>query len=212
MESTISVNVTKFNKKYRIESARMQNWDYANEGAYFITICTKDRVQYFGEIVNGEMQLNELGNIVQTEWIRTLQLRPDMNLELGEFVVMPNHFHAIIIIGENKYNGHGDGDRRDAMHRVSTIQTTASTGTTESQNHFGPQSKNLASIVRGFKSSVTTKARKMVNVDFAWQSRYHDHIIRNSVSFENIQQYIITNPQKWLDDLFNPLKNPDAIK
>lgn len=79
MESTISVNVTKFNKKYRIESARMQNWDYANEGAYFITICTKDRVHYFGEIVNGEMQLNELGNIVQSEWVRTPQLRPDMN-------------------------------------------------------------------------------------------------------------------------------------
>lgn len=133
---------------------------------------------------------------------------------MGEFVVMPNHFHAIILIGENKYNGNGDGDRdvhrnvyrRDAMHCVSTTRTT------DAQNHFGPQSKNLASIVRGFKSSVTTKARKMVNVDFAWQSRYHDHIIRNSVSFENIQQYIITNPQKWLDDLFNPLKNPDAIK
>ena len=168
----------KYQNKYRIPSSRLHGYDYGQEGAYFITICTKDRLHYFGEIVDGEMQLNEIGKTAEQEWIKTPGIRPDMNLELGEFVVMPNHFHAIIIIGHNKYNAsHGNG--RDAMHRVSA----------DGKNKFGPQSKNLASIVRGFKSAVTTFARK-IPTDFAWQPRYHDHIIRNSGSFQRIQNYI----------------------
>jgi REP element-mobilizing transposase RayT len=78
-----------------------------------------------------------LGKIAEMEWIKTPELRPDMKLELGEFVVMPNHFHAIIIIGENKYNMKTDSKR---------------------VNKFAPQSNNLSSIIRGFKSSVTTNA------------------------------------------------------
>jgi len=81
------------------------------------------------------------------------------------------------------------------MHRVSTT-------TPEPINKFGPQSKNLASIVRGFKSSVTTNAR-IIHADFAWQSRFHDHIIRDSESFERIQNYIANNPMNWKDDKFN---------
>ncbi len=119
---------------------------------------------YFGEIENDEMVLNELGLIVNTEWEKTLEIRPDMNLELGEFITMPNHFHAIIMIGENKFNKRGNG--RDAMHRVSTAT-----------NKFGPQSKNLGSIMRGFKSAVTTASKKL-NIEFGWQARFHDHIIR----------------------------------
>ncbi len=94
----------KFKNKYRIPSARLQNWDYGSPGLYFITICTKDRQHYFGRIENHKMILNELGLITNAEWEKTLQIRPDMNLELGEFVTMPNHFHAIIMIGENEYN------------------------------------------------------------------------------------------------------------
>jgi putative transposase len=80
------------------------NWDYGSEGMYFITICTKNRVHLFGEIRNGEMQLSEIGEIVQQEWLKTPKIRPDMNLHLGEFVVMPNHFHGVLIIGQNLYN------------------------------------------------------------------------------------------------------------
>ncbi|MEQ9440067.1 MAG: transposase, partial [Cyclobacteriaceae bacterium] len=81
-----------------------------------------------------------------------------------------------------------------AMHRDST--------TTNTNNTFGPQSKNLASIIRGFKSAVTTRARKMGNPHFAWQSRYHDHIIRHGVSFRRISQYIRNNPLQWKEDRF----------
>ncbi|MBO3100023.1 transposase [Gelidibacter pelagius] len=179
----------KFNNKYRIPSARLQSWDYGNSGLYFITICTKNREHYFGDIRNGKMNLSEIGDIVKSEWIKTFDMRPDMNLEMDEYVVMPNHFHAIIGIGENRYNITGTDamHRRDAMHCVST-----NTGT----NQFGPQSKNLASVIRGFKIGVTTNARK-INPDFAWQSRFHDHIIRNDRALKNIQRYIINNPLQW---------------
>ena len=213
--------MSKFKNKYRIPPARLENWNYAAAGSYFITICTRNRAHYFGEIVGDEMQLTELGKIAETEWLKTIDMRPDMNLEMGEFIVMPNHFHAIIIIGDNEFNrgdyanGNGDGGGdggggRDAMHRVSTGATA--TGATPSSsngiNTFGPQSKNLASIMRGFKSAVTTQARKMGDKNFEWQERYHDHIIRNWASFERIQYYIANNPAKWKEDTFNNDNSP----
>ena len=184
----------KYQNKYRIPSARLQRWDYSWAGAYFITICTNDRLHYFGEIENGKMILNEIGEMVQNEWMLTPKIRPDMNLDLGEFVVIPNHFHGILIIGENEYNGGGD-NARDAMHCVSTPTPT------ETTNQFGPQRKNIASVTRGFKSSVTKNAR-LIHPDFAWQPRFYDHIIRDDKSFNNISNYIINNPEIWDNDKF----------
>ncbi|MGC8803495.1 MAG: transposase [Bacteroidales bacterium] len=183
----------KYKNKYRISSARAQWWDYRNAAAYFITICTQHREHFFGKIINGQMELSEIGKIVESEWLKTFGLRTDMNLIMGAFVVMPNHFHAIVGIGDNEYNTPRRG--RDAMHGVSTTVPIVP------QNHFGPQSKNLASIVRGFKSSVTVAARK-INPAFAWQSRFHDHIIRNHESFQRITQYILNNPTNWQKDNF----------
>ena len=130
-------------------------------------------------------------------------MRKDMNLIQDEFIVMPNHFHAILIIRENQYNTQRDIPRRGAMHCASTDETnnTNDIKETQSQNKFGPQSKNLASIVRGFKIAVSTNARKL-NTNFAWQPLYHDHIIRNDESYERIRNYIINNPSKWKEDKF----------
>ncbi len=179
----------KFQNKYRIPSARLPNWDYGSDAAYFVTICTKSREHYFGEIIDDKMQLSGIGKLVNSEWLKTIEIRSDMNIAMGEFIVMPNHFHGIIIIGENKYNG--SNDCRDAMHGVST----------EYVNKFGPQRKNLSSVIRGFKSAVTINARK-INSQFEWQSRFYDHIIRDDESFVNIQNYIINNPKNWKDDKF----------
>jgi putative transposase len=195
--------VTQYHNKYRIESTRLRHWNYGAMGSYFVTICTQNREHFFGHVGNGEMHLNDIGLLTETEWLKTISLRPYMNLELGNFVVMPNHFHGIIIIGDNEYNRDGGGDDadvdngRDAMHGVST-----NTSPDPPANHFGPQSKNLASIIRGFKSSVTTHARKMGNAQFQWQPRFHDHIIRDARAFEKIQQYIANNPINWKDDKF----------
>ena len=185
----------KFNHRNR-KSPRHPYWDYGRAAAYFVTICTQDRVHYFGEIENGIMCLNPLGTMAHQEWYKTLEIRPDMNLELGEFVVMPNHVHGIIIIGENEYNmdAHRDGGGRDAMHFVPT--------TTVPINQFGPQRKNLSSIIRGYKSAVTQFARKN-DIEFQWQSRYHDHIIRDAASFGRISNYIINNPLNWDKDKFH---------
>ncbi|MCK4361319.1 MAG: hypothetical protein KAV70_06210 [Bacteroidales bacterium] len=199
----------KYKNKYRIASARLQNWDYGSNATYFITICTASREHYFGKIVKNKMQLFEIGWIAKNEWLKTPEIRPDMNLLLDKFIVMPNHFHGIIIIGENEYNmkrdTKRDTKRRDAMHCVSTIATIATTTTTatnnDTKNEFGPQSKNLASIIRGFKSSVTTFAHKN-NIKFGWQSRYHDHIIRNDAEYNRIKTYIIENPANWPQDKF----------
>ncbi len=103
-----------------------------------------------------------------------------MNLELGEFVVMPNHVYGIVMIGENEYNAQRNS---------------------ESKNQFAPQSKNLGSIIRGYKSSVTAYARKN-NIEFDWQPRFHDHIIRSMDAYAKISDYIISNPARWQTDKF----------
>lgn len=271
----------KYKNKYRIASARAQWWNYGWCAAYFITVCTQNREHYFGDIINGEMILSEIGDITQSEWFKTFEMRPDMNLYRGEFMIMPNHFHAIIGIGDNAYNRQSDGgngiqfgeecdgrdgerngglnggwnhesngerncglnggrdgerdggwnhesnggsnggsNRRDAMHCVSTITnpiknpiknpTQISTQIpsppsppipNSPQNQFGPQSKNLASIVRGFKIGVTKNARK-IDINFGWQTRFHDHIIRNDTEYQRIATYINNNPANWQHDKF----------
>ena len=80
-----------FNNKYRIPSTRLRNWNYANEALYFVTICTKNRENFFGEIIDSILQPTEIGKTAYTEWYKTIELRPDMNLESGEFSLMPNH-------------------------------------------------------------------------------------------------------------------------
>ena len=106
----------KFRNKYRIPSARAPWWDYGWNALYFVTICTKEKEHFFGQVVNEEMQLSEIGEIVKIEWLKTFDLRPDMNLIMDEYVIMPNHFHAIIGIGKNQYN---TSHCRDAKHCVS---------------------------------------------------------------------------------------------
>jgi putative transposase len=179
----------KFQNKYRIPSSRLKNWDYGHSAAYFITICTANREHFFGEIENANMLVSEIGAIAQQEWLKSTEIRPDMNLFMGDFVLMPNHFHAIVFIGDNQYN---TSESIDGKPIVST----------HLPNRFGAQSKNLASIVRGFKSAVTTYARKN-NIPFDWQTRYHDHVIRNEAEYQKITHYIQYNVIRWEDDKLN---------
>ena len=158
----------KYQIQYRIPSARWQSWDYHAAAAYFITICTANREQFFGHIENGVMQLTELGNICEREWIKTPDIRPDMNLTLDAFIVMPNHFHGIIVIGDNQFNADENAIQIGGL--------------------FAPQAKNLASILRGFKSAVTSHARKC-KIVFDWHTRFHDHVFRNATEFEFIRDY-----------------------
>lgn len=159
-------------KIYRVDTARMSGWDYGARGAYFITINVKYRKPVFGEVVGDRMVLSRLGRYAEEAWRATPGIRPDMALQLGAFVVMPDHFHAILVIGDNQFN---------REHRRSM---------------FGPQSHNLASVVRGFKSSVTSFARRE-GIPFEWQPRFYDSIIRSRVGIARVTAYIEKNPAKW---------------
>ncbi len=185
----------KFKNKYRIKSTRLQNWDYGSNGMYFITICTQNREHFFGEIIDGKMQLTEIGKMAEKYWHEIPEHFPFV--KLGEFVVMPNHMHGIIIIDKMD----DDAPAMVETQNFASLRQTASSKTVSSKNKFGPQSKNLASIVRGYKIGVTKNARK-INANFGWQSRFYDHIIRNDKSFNNISNYIINNPKKWDEDKF----------
>ncbi len=208
----------KFQNKYRIESARLQHWNYGLDAAYFITICTKDRKCYFGNIIDGAMQLSRAGIIANVFWDNIKNHAK--KIELGEFVVMPNHIHGIIILdGNNPVGDDGKTDENtvetrpavETRHALS-LQTSPppwssppdqSPGEkTIGQKRFQNQGKNtISSIVGSYKSAVTRHCNRL-ELDFAWQSRFYDHIIRDQKSFERISEYIQNNPTKWKGDKF----------
>ena len=174
--------------KFKNDSLRAKWWDYSNAATYFITICTKDRVPFFGEVLLGKMELSEVGKIAVEEWIKTVGLRPQMKIALHNYVVMPDHFHAMLTIGLTEFNG------KDTFFDESGDLK---------RNRFKPQSNNLGSIIRGYKSAVTTQC-KISGLDFCWQSRYYDVIVRSQDQFENIQNYILRNPSQWGRDASRP--------
>jgi len=133
------------------------------------------------------MGLSEMGKIAQEEWVKTAKLR--QNVGLDEWIIMPNHIHGIIIIYPPSVETHCNASLRNIGQW--------------NVNRFGPQYNNLATIVRGFKSSVKRIFNKK-NIRFDWQPRYYDHIIRNEKSLDDIREYIRNNPLKWEYDRNNP--------
>ena len=192
----------KFQNKYRIPSTRLQNWDYGWNAIYFVTICTEGRECCFGDVIDGKMQLSEIGTIAMKYWNEIPKHFPFVVLD--EFVVMPNHLHGIIIIDKpNNING-DDVKKRQCL--VSTIHKQPPENISPKQcigqKRFQNQGKNtLSSIIGSYKSVITKNARQM-HSGFAWQARFHDHIIRNDISFLHIRNYIYENPAKWTDDKF----------
>lgn len=179
----------KYKNKYRIESARKPGWDYRHPGAYFITICTGNRQHFFGEIKNGKMILSPIGAMVQGYWFEIP--KHFEHVQLGEFVVMPNHVHGILILGDMP---------------VETRQCYVSTmkrNTPDFYRKITPKSGSVSTIIGSFKSICTKQIRKsLLAINFKWQERFHDHIIRNELSFQRISEYIVNNPQKWVEDKF----------
>lgn len=175
-----------FQKKYRVLSARLKGWDYSQDGYYFVTICTKNKEEFFGKIKNKEIFLSSIGKIAQKYWREILKHFPFVSLD--KFVVMPNHIHGILII--NNWSS------KDAIYRVST----KSGGVTQKHNPMGKNS--LGEIVRAYKAAVKRFSTQN-KISFAWQSRYHDHIIRNDREHNDIQDYILTNVVNWNKDKEN---------
>ena len=185
----------KYKNKYRVESARRVGWDYSRAGEYFITICTKNKEMFFGDVVGegeeAEMRLSEIGKIAKNFWLEIPQHFD--NATLDEFIVMPNHIHGIIIIY------YGDDDRRDeALPRLYE-------GEYPHMSKISPKSKSLPVIIGSFKSIVTkTINQKFPKINFGWQERFYDHIIKNEKELYNIRDYIYFNVLKWHLDRNNP--------
>ncbi len=184
----------RYGNKYRISPSRLKDWDYSSSGYYFVTICVKDRMNYLGTNVNGIMELSKIGEIAARRWNDIPRNYP--NIELDQFVIMPNHIHGIIII-KNRDTG---VNRRDAINRVSTNQNNIKPGGITGD--YNPMmGYSLSKIIRWYKGRTAFEIHKLKDEEsFQWQSRFFDHIIRDEQSLENIQKYIIDNPLKWIYD------------
>ncbi len=178
----------KFQNKYRIPSARLQTWDYGWNGSYFVTICTANREHYFGKIIDREIQLSPVGKLAQQFWDEIPQHFSFVQLEA--FVVMPNHVHGIITINKN-----------NEQTRQSLASKDDSNQTPGEQRLRNPEKHSLSSIIGSYKSIVTKQSRQ-TNPIFSWQTRFHDHIIRDHEEFARINNYIEMNVENWEDDCF----------
>ncbi len=169
---------------------RYKNYDYSNNGFYFVTICTKNRGMFFGEIKNGKMKLSNTGIIAEKFWQQIHNHFSFVNLH--EFVIMPNHIHGIIEIN-NDLVGTGHCPVQNNASKFSAVSP-----------------KSLSTIIGSYKSIVT----KTINLknravpcsygDFGWQPRFHDRIIRDEKELDGASQYIINNPSKWEIEKNNP--------
>ncbi|SHG62635.1 hypothetical protein SAMN05444372_10819 [Flavobacterium micromati] len=197
--------INKFQNKYRVSSSRLKNWDYGKNGAYFITVCTKNREHFFGEIVSinneNEMQLNEIGVLANQFWSEIPKHFPFV--ELGNCQVMPNHVHGILIIDKKNIVDNIVVDIvADIV--VETLQCNVSTENgikNDKMSKISPKRGTISTILRSYKS-VVTKNSHYLNTNFEWQERFHDNIIRDSASFERIQNYIENNVARWKEDKF----------
>ncbi len=184
--------------RHHRRSIRLRGYDDTQAGAYFVTICTHRRVLLFGQVVDGEMMLNEWGKIVWEEWFKTAQVRPYVELFDDEFVVMPNHIHGIIWIVEMD-DPHSVGARR---RRAPTTDRRAPT-----VEQFGkPVPGSIPTIVRAFKSAVTHRINALRGTPGVrvWQRNYFEHIIRNQRALNATRRYIAENPLRWHLDRYNP--------
>lgn len=157
---------------------RLHGWDYRSSGTYFVTICTYKRVRYFGEVVDGKMNLSPVGIIADILWH---QIPFHANMEIGAYAIMPDHIHGILVIPEIQNDNPGNSAGHSPLHRFRNIGKNS-----------------LSSIVGSFKSSVSRHAHRL-GYELQWHRRFHDHIVRDELSYQRIVEYIVNNPKRWGD-------------
>jgi REP element-mobilizing transposase RayT len=190
-------------QKHHRRSIRLKGYDYSQAGAYYVTIVTWRRECLFGEVVNKEMKLNKVGKIVEWEWLE-LQKRFSY-IELGAYMVMPNHFHGILFIHETV------GATRQGQINSQTgsepLQTNTSVGMDGSPLPRGPKPASLGAILAHFKSRATKRIWKIPEFKETpiWQRNYYEHVIRDDKDLQNKTDYIEANPLLWEQDDENPI-------
>ncbi|MEA2096155.1 MAG: transposase [Candidatus Cloacimonadota bacterium] len=186
---------------------RYIKYDYSQNGYYFVTICTKGRLEYFGKIQNGNMIMNEFGKVVEQRWL-WLQDHFDY-VRCGEFVVMPNHFHGILIIDSivgtgrdlsfNPSNHPSNNNGTDNDPKGNNIIRTG-------HNLSLQKIKSLSELIGAFKTTSSKLIHQSGLKEFRWQRSFYDHIIRDEKSLQNIVQYIKDNSGNWEIDEDNIMK------
>jgi len=163
-------------------SLRLREYDYNQPGAYFITICTQSRQCLLGEIIDGQMKINEIGVLVQTTWQQIAKRYPET--ELDAFVIMPNHIHGIIVINAGKIH-ESPLPKSEIMRRRNML---------------------LPKIIGFFKMNSAKKINilQATPATQVWQRNYYEHIIRDERDLNQIREYIENNPAKWLEDENHP--------
>jgi len=171
----------------RRRSTRLRQYDYAQEGAYFVTICTRDRMPFFED--------ETTRTIVERCWLEIPEHHP--SIQLDEWVIMPNHLHAIVVIEQCR-----------------GVQLNAPTTRNRNSTHssISPYRNTLATTVRTFKAAVTTLCRRARHDRFGWQRNYYEHVIRNEDDLNQIRQYILDNPVQWDSDEENPDRKTDDAR
>ena len=167
-------------------SIRLPGYDYTQPGAYFVTICTNERREILGDIVDGVVRPNAAGRIVAEHWAGLPGHYP--NVWLDEFVLMPIHVHGIIHL---------------------TDGLSSSVGAGFQPAHACPETKKqhgLPEIIRGFKTFPSRGINQLLGTPGqpVWQRTYYEHVVRNEFDLDAIRRYIVENPLKWEDDPENP--------
>jgi REP element-mobilizing transposase RayT len=181
----LNVDYDNFADKYKIESSKLNNWDYSNPGKYFITICTYKKNNFFGKIENNKIRLKEIGLVAKSNWLEIT--RHFDNIKLDEFIVMPNHVHGIIEIIK-PLNSHVETRNCASLHNDSNFKKM-----NNKSNQLIPK------IIRIYKGSVQKYANDN-KIFFGWQPRYFDEVIFDDKRYFKIKNYIINNPDNWVKD------------
>ncbi len=175
-------------------SIRLKEYDYSLTGAYFVTICVQERKSLLGAIEDNSVALSQIGKFV---YLGLEQISDSFeSVELDEFIIMPNHIHAIIMI---------NNDDVETMEDRSKTVATEFIASNIKDNPMQTKPATLGKIIRFFKVQTTHTIRNECNFsNFQWQANYYDHIVRNENELNRIREYIMNNPVKWPHDLENP--------
>lgn len=199
----------KFNDKRIKGTLRAEFWNYSAPGYYFLTICTKDMESFFGEVKDGRMILSPEGWIVKEEILKLPSYH--QRIELGEWVVMPNHVHFILELERYGYINNvstiDDGNRRPSGEENNWWDIPDYIPTTEEIRLYHKYRRRMLipKVIGKFKTLTSKNINKLNNSpgNQNWKTDYYDHIIRDGASFMNIKRYIMNNPEKWGEDKFN---------
>jgi putative transposase len=175
------MTMTLYKNRYRIESIRLRNWNYSAPRHYFLTLCAAEKRHYFGKIVNGIVELSDVGRYASEHWTKVPEHFE--NVRLDEFVVMPNHLHGIIELTGPEWEP----------------KITSDTKTVEPPKPLGPQAGSISHIVRCYKAGVSRWCKEQ-KAEFRWQAGFYDRIVRGPQSLAAIRNYIRENPVNWDKD------------